>query len=95
MDYHVMPNNFNSLFSCGCEVTNVEEAGKESCQHIISESAFVKLIQETILLLFCKQLEKNVGMFRFLELFRAETKCKSQPWHMKQQYFVQIKLVQF
>ena len=29
-------------------------------------------------------------MFHFLELFRAETKCQSQPLHMNQQYFVQI-----
>ena len=30
MDYHIMPNNFNSLFCCGCEITPVENAGKES-----------------------------------------------------------------
>jgi hypothetical protein len=25
-----MPNNFNSLFCCGCEITHVENSGKES-----------------------------------------------------------------
>ncbi len=30
MDYHIMPNNFNSLFCCGCEITHVENSGKES-----------------------------------------------------------------
>ena len=30
MDYHIMPNNFNSLFCHGCEITRVEKSGKES-----------------------------------------------------------------
>ena len=30
MDYHIIPNNFNSLFCCGCKITNVENSGKES-----------------------------------------------------------------
>jgi hypothetical protein len=30
MDYHIMPNNFNSLFCCGCEITHVENLGKDS-----------------------------------------------------------------
>lgn len=30
MDYHIMPNNFNALFCCGCEITHVENSGKES-----------------------------------------------------------------
>ena len=30
MDYHIIPNNFNSLFCCGCKITHVENSGKES-----------------------------------------------------------------
>jgi len=30
MDFHIMTNNYNSLFCCGCKITHVENAGKES-----------------------------------------------------------------
>jgi hypothetical protein len=30
MDYHIMPNNFNSLFCYGCEITHAKNEGKES-----------------------------------------------------------------
>jgi hypothetical protein len=42
MDYHIMPKKFNSLFCCGCEITHVKKAGKESRQCRISESALSK-----------------------------------------------------
>jgi hypothetical protein len=41
MDFHFMQNNFSSWFCCGCEITHVEKAGKESCQNRISESVCV------------------------------------------------------
>ena len=55
----------------------------------------VQMIQKSLWLLFYKKSEKNLSMFHCLEFFRAETKCKSQPLHMKQQYFVQMELLQF
>ena len=40
MDHHDMPNNFNSVFCCVCEITRVEKSGKESLQNRISEPAW-------------------------------------------------------
>ena len=52
-------------------------------------------IDSEIHMIIILQEEKNLGMFHFLALFSSETKCKSQPLHMKQPYFVQIELLQF
>ena len=51
---------------------------------------------EIHLSIILQEVRKNLGMIHFLELFRAETNCKTQSLYLKQQYFiVQIELLQF
>jgi hypothetical protein len=51
---------------------------------------------EIHLSIILQEVRENLGMIHFSELCRAETKCKTQPLHLNQQYFiVQIELLQF
>ena len=88
--------SYHAKKSICCSAGDVKHtcAGKESRQCRTSESTWSNDsdIRLTIIL---QEVRKNLGMFHCLELFRAETKCKSQPLHMKQQYFVQMELLQF
>jgi hypothetical protein len=76
MDDHVKPNNFNSLFYCRCEIAHGKNQERKS-----PKAEFLNLHGQidsgSHCLLFNKKTEKNLVMFHLLELFRAETKCKS------------------
>jgi hypothetical protein len=71
-----------------------EIAGKESRQCRISESAWSN-DSEIPLASILQEVRKKLKHVSLLRIFQSRTKCKSQPLHMKQQYFVQMELLQF
>ena len=76
-DYHIMLNNFNSLFCCGCEITHVDNSEKES-----PTTEFLNLlgkIDAGIHLTIILQSRKITEDVQFIELFRAEKNAKVNP----------------
>jgi hypothetical protein len=74
MDYHIMPNNFNALFCCGCEIKIQERKAPQQNFCI----CLVKLMQEYIDYYFARS-RKRTEDFQFVELFRAEKNAKVNP----------------
>ena len=67
MDYHIMPNNFNALFCCGCEITHVENSGKES-----PTTEFLYLLCQKIhLTVISQEVRKELRHVLFLKNFQS------------------------
>ena len=78
MDFHFMQNNFSSWFCCRFEITDVEKAGKESCQNRISESVWLNGFRNQFDYYFARS-QKRTEDVQFVELLRAEKNAKVNP----------------